>query len=234
MWLNLPLGLLVGCGGGAPDPDALLHAAKVREAAAAFHQQTGRTLDFGHPAADGLARMAARDPSITFAEIERRMRPVLLLDQTPLRGTHTLDLTFPSLAPVLAAAFDLGATLVAVGRSVTPNERAAQDGGALPWVDGRLVGGAETREDALALGAAVDADPPTRLVTVGMDDGSVQVFFALQHRPDGWHGVNSLTPDQAATWINFADYAARDGVERARERYGARLSLTARQPEHHE
>lgn len=234
MWLPSPLALLLGCGGGAPDPDALLHAAKVREAAAAFHEQTGRTLDFGHPAADGLARMAARDPSITCADIERRMRPVLLLDHTPLRGTRTLDLTFPSLAPVLAAAFDLGAKRVAVGRSVITNERAAQDGGALPWIDGRVVGGAETREEAFTLGASVDDDPPTRLVTVGMDDDDVQVFFTLQHRPDGWHGVSSLTPDQAATWINFADYAARDGVDRARERYGARLSVPAREQEHHE
>lgn len=234
MWFPFPLALVLGCSGATPDPDVLLHAAKVREAAAAFEEQTGRTLDFGHPAADGLARMAARDPSITCAEIERRMRPVLLLDQTPLRGTRTLDLTFPALAPVLAAAFDLGAKLVAVGRSVITNERAAQDGGALPWADGRVVGGADTREDALALGAALDADPPTRLVTVGMDDGAGQVFFALHRRPDGWHGVNSLTPDQAATWINFADYAAREGVERAHERYGARLSVAAREQEHHE
>ncbi len=233
MWFPFPLAVLLGCH-AAPDPDALLHAAKVREAAAAFHEQTGRTLDFGHPAADGLARMAARDPSITCVEIERRMRPVLLLDQTPLRGTRTLDLTFPALAPVLGAAFDLGARLVAVGRSVITNERGAQDGGALPWVDGRVVGGAESKDEAVALGASVDADPPTRLVTVGMDDGSVQVYFALQHRPDGWHGVNSLTPEQAGTWINFADYAAREGVARAQERYGTHLDVAPREQEHHE
>ena len=65
------------------------------------------------------------------------------------------------------------------------------------------------RGAVIELGASVDDDPPTRLVTVGMDDDDVQVFFTLQHRPDGWHGVSSLTPDQAATWINFADYAAR-------------------------
>ncbi len=225
--------LLYGCAG--PDPDALLHAARVTEASAAYTKQTGHVIDFGHPAADGLARMAAHDPAITCAEIERRMRPVLLLDRVPLRGRLDLDLEFPSIRPVLVSAFDLGAVVVAVGRSTNPSEREAQDGGELPWIDGRLVGGAESAAEAEALGKAVDAHPPPRLVTIGMSDGSHSFYYTAQFKDGDWHAVNSLTPGAAGVWINFADYAAREGVAAAHARFGTRLPVTvAAEPGHHE
>ena len=213
----------------SPDPDALLRAYKLEEAAAVWQEQTGRTLDFGHPGVDGLARRAAHDPTITCAEIERRAAPARLLDQTPLQGRKTLDLSFPSLAPVLEAAFDLGARQVAVGRSKNPHEREVSNGGDLEWTDGRVVGGAETRGAAAALGAHVDAEPPPRLVTIAMTDGlhgepswaASRVYFTVQRRDGLWVTINSITPDAAARWINFADYAAGHGVEAARTRYGA-------------
>lgn len=224
--------LISACAG--PDADVLLHAARVSEASAAYTKQTGRVIDFGHPAADGLARLAAKDKTLTCAEIERRMRPVLLLDQVPLRGRLDLDLTFPALGPVLGAAFDLGGVVVAVGRSNNPDERAAQDGGPLPWVNGRLIGGAESAAEATALGATIDANPPPRLVTVGMTDTRTAIFFTAQFKDGGWHVVNSLTPDAAGVWINFADYAAREGVEAAHQRFGTHLTVTSTAPGHHE
>lgn len=224
-WLPLITALL-GC--ARPDPDALLQAGRVAEAAAAYQAQTGHVVDFGHPAADGLARRAALQHAGSVADIERQMRPVLLLDQTPLRGRLALDLSFPSLGPVLAAAFDLGGTQVAVGRSQNPAEREVENGGDLPWSNGRLVGGAEDAASASALGRKVDADPPPRLVTVGMTDGTVSVFFTVQHKPEGWITVASLTPDAAATWINFADFAAHQGVAAAQARYGRRLAPQSR------
>lgn len=214
----LPIAGLLGC--GTPDPDALLRAYKVEEAAAAFEARYHRSLPLDDPGADGLARRAAHDPTITCLEIERRMQPALLLDRTPLQGRLPLDLAFPSLAPVLAAAFDLGANLVAVGRSQNPHERDVADGGDLLWIDGRVIGGATGASAASALGLGVDRDPPPRLVTVAMTDGTDAVYFTLQHRPEGWSTVNSLTPDAAARWINFADFAASQGVPAAQRRYG--------------
>lgn len=210
---------LLAC--SSPDPDALLRAYKLEEASAAWLAETGRTIDFDNAGADGLARRAAHDPTITCAEIERRLAPAGLLDRTPLQGRKALDLSFPSLAPVLAAAFDLGATLVAVGRSKNPHERDVADGGDLPWTDGRVVGGALSRTDATTLGSDVDADPPPRLVTVGMTPG--HIFFTVQRRGDVWVTINSITPEAAARWINFADFSQGHGVEAARERYGAHL-----------
>lgn len=226
MWFPSLITALLAC--AQPDADALLQSGRVAEAAAAWKDQTGRTVDFGHPAADGLARRAALQHAGTMADVERQMRPVLLLDQTPLRGRLALDLSFPSLGPVLAAAFDLGGTLVAVGRSQNPAERGVDTGGDLPWSNGRLVGGAEDPAAARALGARVDAEPPPRLVTVGMTDGSAAVFFTMQRSGDSWLTVASLTPEPAATWINFADFAAHQGVDAARARYGARLTVPER------
>ncbi len=215
--------LLLAPGCAPPDPDALLRAYKLDEAAVAFESATGTPLSFDHPAADGLARRAAHDPSLTCAEIARRMRPVLLLDDTPLRGRLDLDLTMAALTPTLLAAFELGAVLVAVGRSSNPGERSAADGGDLPWSDGRLIGGATTSVEAAQLGATVDGAPPPRLVTVGMSDGSAQIFFTAQWKDGMWQTVNSLTPELAGTWINFADFGARQGADAARARYGDRL-----------
>ncbi len=187
-----------------PDPDALLRAARVDDAVAAYKAQTGRTLDLNHHGADGLARRAPRDPSMTCAELERRILPAELLDQTPLVGRRTLEMSFPKLGPVLAAAFDAGGTLVAVGRSQNPSEREVEDGGDLRWVDGRVVGGAQSRDEALTLGDRLDASPPPRLVTVGMTDGRGTVFFTMKRDGDVWLTINSLSPDAAAAWITSA------------------------------
>ena len=224
MWITPLITLLLAC--SHPTADALLQSGKVADAARAWHDETGRTLDFGHPAADGLARRAALDRTLGCADIERLMQPVLLLDHTPLRGRLTLDLSFPTLGPVLAAVFELGGQIVAVGRSENPREPEVAHGGDLPWEDGRLVGSATTSAEALALGASVDAHPPPRLVTVGMSDGTNEVFFTIQHSEGLWLTINSLTPPAAAQWINFADYAAQQGADAARARFGSRLKAT--------
>ena len=159
-------------------------------------------------------------------DLAQHGQPVLLLDHTPLRGRRTLDLSFPALGPVLAAVFELGGQIVAVGRSENPREPEVAHGGDLPWEDGRLVGGATTSAEALALGANVDAHPPPRLVTVGMSDGANEVFFTIQRSEGLWLTINSLTPPAAAQWINFADYAAQQGADAARARFGSRLKVT--------
>lgn len=214
---------LLGC--PSPDCDAHLRAGDLAAASAVYASQKGQPLSFAHPAADAMARRAPVDPATTCERIADTLTGVLLLDRTPLRGRFSVDMSFGSLATVLSQAFEMGATVVAVGRSENPGEREAVSGGALPWVDGRFIGSALNAADARALGATVDASPPPRLVTIGMSDGVTDVHIALQFKDGGWLAMSSLTPGLASRWLTFADSAERQGPEVARQRYGPGLGV---------
>ncbi|MDP2311094.1 MAG: hypothetical protein Q8P18_34055 [Pseudomonadota bacterium] len=211
-----------------PDPDARLRAGDLEGAAVAWEALHGSPLDVAHPAAVSLAARAPRDPSITAALLVDTLEAVRLLEQAPVKRTEELDLTFDRFTD-LGAALDAlaeGPAMVAVGRSETFADRDPYTTDApLPWKGGRLVGFALTPSippagPFEALGAALDANPPAKLVTVGVSDVSGILYLNVERRDGTWWAI-SASNGRAGARLVLAAASVRDyGGATLRERQG--------------
>lgn len=201
-----------------PDPDALLRQGRLEEAGAAAG------FDPAAPVAQILAGRARRDPSITVATVREAIAAVTLLDGAPQTRTQTLDVPIERLADLGAAADVLaeGARRMAIGRSETLADQDPWTHAVpLPWKGGRLVGSATTNLESL--GARLDADPPVKLVTVGLEDTTGRVYITLQHRDGEWDPV-SASDAEAGARLALAAGAVRDyGGAALRARMGGGL-----------
>lgn len=188
-----------------PDPDALLRAGRLDEAARALAIPPGSPADLDHPVAEILARRAATDPAVTAVDVARTVAAVRALEAVPRLGLRAVDMPFPSARALAAAAAHLGRgpTLLVFGRSETGADRDPLLGGDLPWSRGRLMGFATA--DLARLGAEVDHAAPARLVTVVAQDDTGSLFLTAERRPDGWWGHTSSHPTAAARWLLLAD-----------------------------
>ncbi len=208
---------LLGC---APDPDARLRDGDLAAAASASARR-GVPLDIDHPVAEILAVRARTDATITTASIADAMEAVRFLEQAPIIRKQGLDLSFARFED-LGAALDAlaeGPALLVVGRS---ENLADKDpflmGGDLPWKGGRLVGWART--DLAALGRRLDADPPPKLVVVGVRDDSGSVYLNIERRDAAWWPVAASDAVVAARLVLAAEAVRDYGGPALREREG--------------
>lgn len=222
----LPLLLTLACS-GTPDPDALLRTGDLDGAAAAWKVVHGTPLDTDHPVAHVLAMRAPRDPAITVATIADTVGAVRFLEQAPLKRTEALDLTIERLAD-LGAALDTLAeppALVVVGRSENLADRDPYTTNApLPWKGGRILGivrSPSTAADPFArLGAGLDADPPPKLVVIGVSDATGVVYLNLERQGGLWAVLAASDADAGARLVLAADAVRDYGAPTLRERQG--------------
>jgi hypothetical protein len=224
--------LLVFACSGPPDPDARLRAGDLDGAAAAWQSVHGVPLDIAHPAAVALAARAPRNPAITTVVLAATVDAVRFLDKAPATRTEALDLTFDRLAD-LGAALDIlgvGPTLLVVGRSRTPVDPDPYTTNAdLPWRGGRLVGFASGAPSGPppaapgpieAFGATVDANPPAKLVTFGIRDGTGHVYMNAERQYGIWVVISASNARVAARLLLAADSVRDYGAATLRERRG--------------
>ncbi len=218
---------------GPPDPDARLRAGDLDGAAAAWQSVHGVPLDIAHPAAVSLAARAPRNPAVTTALLADTLDAVRFLEQAPVKLTQALDLTFDRLAD-LGAALDIlgvGPTLLVVGRSETPVDPDPYTTNAdLPWKGGRLVGFAFTEVTSgsppaapgplQAFGARVDANPPANLVTLGLRDGTGEVYLNAERGQGTWVVISASNAGVGARLVLAAESVHDYGAATLRERQG--------------
>jgi hypothetical protein len=209
MW---SLALVFAC--STPDPDALLRAHDLDGASAAWAKAHGSPLDTDHVVADVLSRRSARDPSITARSLAETMEAIRALEGAPRARARQVDHPFERWEDVMAGAAALGQPpmLVAVGRSETPADQDPFTGGALPFSEGRLVGFArrgagEGPEALIALGRELDADPPTKLVTVVVRTARGEVALFVVREGTGWNAKYSTDPEVAVALMRAAEAA---------------------------
>jgi hypothetical protein len=211
----LSLFVLVAC--QPADPDALLHAGRLEEAAAAATPP----VDVSSRAAQVLGMRARQDRSVTIAVLREAVAAVRLLDESPATRTQKLDVPLDRAADLgaVADALGVGATIMAVGRSETPADPDPwTKAGDLPWARGRVFGYAE--HDLAALGARLDANPPVKLVTVGIADQTGAVWFTMQREGDAWETVSASDAEAAARLLLAAGSLRDYGAAGLRERVG--------------
>ncbi|MFN7143169.1 MAG: hypothetical protein ACK4YP_05290 [Myxococcota bacterium] len=200
--------LLAAC--GAPDPDALLHKGDLDGATVAYAERAGAPLDVEHPVAEILAGRARSDATVTTGAIADAMDAVRFLEQAPIIRTQGLDLTFDRFED-LGAALDVlaeGDALLVVGRSEGLGDKDPYlMGGALPWKGGRVVGWA--RRDMKAFGKSIDANPPPKVLVVGVRDATGAVYVNVERRDGVWAALSSSDAKAAARLVLAAD-AVRD------------------------
>lgn len=212
----------------APDPDALLRAGDLDGVAVAWEALHGTALDVRHPAAQALAIRAPRDPSITAATLVDTLLAIRFLENAPLTRTETLDFTFTSLAD-FGAALDVladGPAMMAVGRSETRADKDPYTTNApLPWKGGRLVGHARKPASGAsgafeAFGATVDANPPVKLVTIGLADSTGMVYISIERREGRWFVLGTSDAHVGARLVLASETVRESGAAVLREREG--------------
>lgn len=192
--------LLSAC---APDPDALLHAGRAREAVEAWQAAGGGPIDLAQEAVDALARRGRVDAGVRVRDLAEAGATAALLDGMPARGKRELDLPIDRFADLAACTSTRLAApwRVAVGRSETPADADPVSGGALPYSGGRIVGAATDAASLAALLASVDRAQPPRLVTLALSDAHGKVYVAWTFRDGQWWGLASDDPGWAAQWL---------------------------------
>jgi hypothetical protein len=219
-WMGLLL-VSLGVGCRAPDPDGKLRAGDLAGAAVAWEAVRHTPLDIDHPAAEALAARAPRDATITAERIADTMDAIRFLEQAPRKGTKAVDLTFPSFTDWFTALDSLAEppALVVVGRSESIGDHDPYtQGGALPWKGGRVVGWAHT--DLAALGRTIDADPPARLIVVGMRDATGVVYVNVERKDGEWAALAADDAFAAARLVLAAQSVRDYGGATLRERQG--------------
>jgi hypothetical protein len=202
-----------GLSGPDPDPGELLRQGRADEAVAAYQAAGGTPFAVGHPLAQVLFQRARTDPSVTLGAIADGVEAASLLDARPRLGLRDLDRPFVSMRALLAGAQTaLGtSSYVAVGRSLSRGDKDAHlNGAALPWQGGRIVGWArgEVEGSFGELGARIDADPPARLITVGLRTATHDFWIFVEKNPDGWIAKTSSDPQAAGPVLLASDREA--------------------------
>jgi hypothetical protein len=206
--------LLAAC--PAPDPDTLLRAGRVDDALAAWVESGGAAVPAGHPTAQALAVRAPREAWITVAVLVELTQAAALLEAVPDTRTQDVDVSFERwapLAPCLAGRLRapwrvaVGRTAVAADGDVTaPGGRFEN----VPYAKGRIVGSAAARDaaaqaaGAAALGdlfARLDADPPSRRVTLALTDEVGPLAVHLTRQDGAWWTVAATQAAAAAELI---------------------------------
>jgi hypothetical protein len=202
-----------GLGGPTPDPGELLRQGRTDEAVAAYQAAGGTPFAVGHPLAQVLFQRARTDPSVTLGTIAEGVEAASLLDARPRLGLRDLDRPFVSMRALLAGAqAALGpSSYVAVGRSLSRGDKDAHlNGAALPWQGGRIVGWARgaVAGSFAELGARIDADPPARLVSIGLRTPARDFWIFVEKNPDGWIAKTSSDPQVAGPVLLASDREA--------------------------
>jgi hypothetical protein len=203
---------LLACTGalGTVDPDDLLRAGEGERAVAAWVASGGAEIDLANPLAQVMLTRAPTEPTITLESIAEAIEAAELLDARPRLGLRSLDRPITSMRALLAGAERVlrGPVYVAVGRSLSRGDRDAHlSGAALPWQGGRIVGWARsTGQGSLAaLGARIDANPPARLITVGLRGAQRDFWIFVERTPDGWLAKTTSDPDAAGPVLLASD-----------------------------
>lgn len=202
-------------------PDELLRAGTLDQAAAAWVRQGGQPVDTSQPAAQALAMLARREPKVLFSMIAEYSAAGALLDLAPLIGLQTLDVSFERWEPLLQCISGALTTpwRVVVARSATPADGdpttllAVEDDP--PYRNGRIVGSVSNPPPAAppgpddpgaalragALGAALDANPPARRVTLLASGRSATLAIHTERRDGLWWAISANEAASAATVI---------------------------------
>jgi hypothetical protein len=218
--------LLLAC---TADPDGLLRKGELAGAAHAWEVAGNPVIDTTLAGVDALGRRARLDPTVTLPLLAEVTPALRLLERFPQAKTRQLDVPIEKLAD-LGAALDALATPPAVWVVARSSNLADKDpwteGGALPWKAGRLVGFAPaastssfTAPSMEALGAMVDADPPSKLVSLAMADATGEVFVTIEREGGAWFSISTTDQPSAARLMlaagDIRDYGAT--ALRARE-----------------
>jgi len=211
--------LLLACAPPPADPDALLRAHQLDAWAAAVEARDGARPDVSLQAAEVVARRAATDPGWDSARALGALHAVTLLNQAPMVGKRSLDLSF-ELAPLFAAAEVLagGAVFAAVGRSETALDRDVYQGGALAWRDGRVV--AWGSPPLAPVAAAVAAEPIPRLLTIAFEDDSGRLVVTAARQATGWWTTAANDAERGAELVLAAALHAEQGAAAVATKYG--------------
>lgn len=185
---------LLAC--SSPSPDALYQAHDYAGAEAAWGRSTGETVHLNETLSDLLL---LRNPRLTIAEAAPAVAAWRLLEDAPVRSRMAVEQPFARFDALIAAAKEVASRPLelAVGRSEGRGDGDVYvDGTPIPFSGGRVHGwhswpgviglGAKGPDVLPDLAAQVEANPPSRLITVALRDPSGSLWLWAERTPDGW------------------------------------------------
>ena len=185
---------LLGC--GSPSPDALFQAHDYAGAEAAWARASGEPVHLDETVSDLLL---LRNPKLTVAEAAPAVAAWRLLEDAPVRSRMAVEQPFARVDALIAAAQEVASRPLdlVVGRSEGRGDGDIYvDGTPLPFSGGRMHGwqtwlsrpalGAKGAGTGADLSARLEANPPSRLLTLALRDPTGSLWLWAEHTPDGW------------------------------------------------